>query len=154
MRHTKLVGRSCPSHLCVQRLIDIHSIILAVGKSLWTTFPDESSRWIWVDCAPEENCLFLVETTTNITDGLVDSEDRFIQICKEGKEGRIPWKLLVRHSPRCCGENPSPLLTYFGLFHLLCSFYDALESWKGCGVIYVSAMIICYCCDSSSSTTD
>lgn len=65
-------------HLCVEGFIDVHTIVLTVGKSLSSPFPDETSWWVGVDSAAEEDSLLLVEAATNITDGLVNGENRFI----------------------------------------------------------------------------
>lgn len=65
-------------HLCIEGFIDVHTIVLTVGKCFSSPFPYEASRWVGVDGATEENSLLLVEAATYITDGLMNSEDRFI----------------------------------------------------------------------------
>lgn len=75
-------------HLCVEGFIDVNTIVLTVGKRLSSPFPDEASWWVGVDSAAEEDSLLLVEAATYIADGLVNGENRFIEIWKEGKEGR------------------------------------------------------------------
>lgn len=65
-------------HLCVEGFIDVHAIVLTVGKRLSSPFPDEASWWVGVDSAAEEDSLLLVEAATYIADGLVNGENRFI----------------------------------------------------------------------------
>lgn len=65
-------------HLCVEGFIDVHTIVLTVGKCLSSPFPDEASWWVGVDSAAEEDSLLLVKAATYIADGLVNGENRFI----------------------------------------------------------------------------
>lgn len=64
--------------LCVEGFVDVHAIVLTVGKRLSSPFPYEASWRVGVDGTTEEDSLLLVEAATYVTDGLVNSEDRFI----------------------------------------------------------------------------
>lgn len=66
------------AYLCVERFVDVNSIVLALGQSLSGSFPDEAGRWVGADSATQEDSLLLVKAPSNITDGLVNGKDRCI----------------------------------------------------------------------------
>lgn len=67
-------------YLSVQRLIDVHSVVLALFDEHVSTFPHESCRRVGVDRAAQEHRLLLVVTATHIADGLVNRQHRCVEI--------------------------------------------------------------------------
>lgn len=69
--------------LGVEGLIDVDSIVLAVGQGVGAPLPDEACRWVGVDSTAQEHRLLLVEVASNITHCLVHCQHRLIQVCKD-----------------------------------------------------------------------
>lgn len=69
-------------YLSVKRLVDVHSVVLALLDEHVSTLPDESCGRVGVDGAAKEHCLFLVVAATHITDSLVHCQDRRVKVCK------------------------------------------------------------------------
>lgn len=72
-------------YLSVKRLIDVHSVVLALLDEHVSTLPDESRGRVGVDGAAKEHCLFLVVAATHIADSLVHCQDWRVKVCKMQK---------------------------------------------------------------------
>lgn len=83
---TRFRGVQSVVYLGVKRLVDVHSVVLALFDKHAPTFPDKSCRRVRVDRAAQKHCLLLVITATHITDGLVYSQDWCVKICRRGEE--------------------------------------------------------------------
>lgn len=83
---TRFRGVQSVVYLGVKRLVDVHSVVLALFDKHAPTFPDKSCRRVRVDRAAQKHCLLLVITATHITDGLVYSQDWCVKICRTGEE--------------------------------------------------------------------
>lgn len=69
-------------HLGVKRLIDVHSVVLALLDESVPTFPDKSCWGVRVDGAAQEHRLLLVVAATHIADGLVHRQNWCVKVCK------------------------------------------------------------------------
>lgn len=73
-------------YLSVKRLVDVHSIVLALLDNHVPTFPDEACGRVGVDSATQKHSLLLIITATYITDGLVHGQYWCLKVCKETEE--------------------------------------------------------------------
>lgn len=78
-------GERVRVYLSVKRLIDVHSVVLALLDEHVSTLPDESRRRVGVDGAAKEHCLFLVVAATHVADSLVHCQNRRVKVCKMQK---------------------------------------------------------------------
>lgn len=69
-------------YLSVKRLIDVHSVVLALLDEHVSTLPDESCGRVRVDGAAKEHCLFLVVAATHVADSLVNCQNWRVKVCK------------------------------------------------------------------------
>lgn len=79
-------------YLSVKRLIDVHSVVLALLDEHVSPLPDESRGRVGVDSAAKEHCLFLVVAAAHITDRLVHCQNWRVEVCegsnaKRNKDG-------------------------------------------------------------------
>lgn len=82
-------------YLSVKRLIDVHSIVLALLYGPTATFPDESCRRVGVDSAAKEHGFLMIETNTYIADGLMHRENWNIEVCKNKEQTTLITKSLI-----------------------------------------------------------
>lgn len=75
-------------HLSVKRLVDVHSVVLALLNEHVSTLPDESRRRVGVDGAAKEHCLFLVVAAAYITDRLVHCQNWRVKVYESSKAER------------------------------------------------------------------
>lgn len=79
------IGVRVRAYLSVKRLIDVHSIVLALLDEHVSTLPDESRGRVGVDGAAKEHCLLLVVAATHIADSLVHCQNWSVKVCKMQK---------------------------------------------------------------------
>lgn len=96
-------------YLSVKRLVDVHSVVLALLDEHVSTLPDESRGRVGVDGAAKEHCLFLVVAATYITDRLVHCQNWRVEVCEGSKAERnkdsdVSWRR--ERTP----SHPGPLL--------------------------------------------
>lgn len=70
------------AYLCVKRLVDVHSVVLALFDEHDPTFPDESCWRVRVDGAAQEHGLLLVITTAHIANSLVHCQNWCVKVCE------------------------------------------------------------------------
>lgn len=75
-------------YLSVERLVDVHPVVLALLDEHVPTLPDESCGRVGVDGAAQEHRLLLVVAATHITDGLVHRQHRCVKVCKTRQRGK------------------------------------------------------------------
>lgn len=84
-------------YLSVKRLVDVHSVVLALLDEHVSTLPDESRGRVGVDGAAKEHCLFLVVAAAYITDRLVHCQNRRVEVCEgskaeKNKDSDVSWR--------------------------------------------------------------
>lgn len=84
-------------YLSVKRLVDVHSVVLALLNEHVSTLPDESRGRVGVDGAAKEHCLFLVVAAAYITDRLVHCQNWRVEVCEGSKAERnknsdVSWR--------------------------------------------------------------
>lgn len=85
---------ACPRCVCVhvylsvKRLIDVHSVVLALLDEHAPTFPDESGGRVGVDGAAQKHRLLLIVTAAHIADGLVHRQNWCVKVCKTQQKNK------------------------------------------------------------------
>lgn len=82
MNHEETRPATTRPDLGVEGLVDVNSIVLAVGQGVRAPLPDEASRRVGVDSTAQEHRLLLVEVAANVTHCLVHCQHRLVQVCK------------------------------------------------------------------------
>lgn len=82
-------------YLSVERLIDVHSVVLALFYGPTATLPDEPCRRVGVDRAAKEHGLLMVETNAYIADGLMHREDRNVEVWKNKEQTKLITRSLI-----------------------------------------------------------
>lgn len=96
-------------YLSVKRLVDVHSVVLALLDEHVSTLPDESRGRVGVDGAAKEHCLFLVVAAAYITDCLVHCQNWRVEVC-EGSKAERNNDLDVSWSGERTPSHPGTLL--------------------------------------------
>ena len=87
----------CPCRVCVhvylsvKRLVDVHSVVLALLNERVAAFPDESRGRVGVDGAAQEHRLLLVVAAAHVADGLVHRQNWCVEVC-----GTQPRKMSMK----------------------------------------------------------
>lgn len=103
---------ACPCRVCVhvylsvKRLVDVHSVVLALFNERVPAFPDESRGRVGVNSAAQEHRLLLVVAAAHIADRLVHRQNWCVEVC-----GTQPRKIRKKKQQRlrfnCEGERIS-----------------------------------------------
>lgn len=95
-------------YLSVKRLIDVHSVVLALLDEHVSTLPDESCGRVGVDGAAKEHCLFLVVAATHIANSLVHCQKWRVKVCKMQETREKERNTDSDGSARCELKRPRP----------------------------------------------
>lgn len=99
-------------YLSVKRLVDVHSVVLALLDEYVSPLPDESRGRVGVDGAAKEHCLFLVVAAAYITDRLVHCQNWRVEVCEGSKAERnkdsdVTWRReRTHHTLERCSLAP------------------------------------------------